>query len=293
MTSPEAETREGEKRPIALVLTEDLWSSTRLADALREFGFQPEIIERPADLGAQGDSVEREIPLTEPLQGPDAEFMRALTERRPALLLMDLTAENLPWQRWLHTIKTSAATRRIPVIAFGPHVERELLDGARKANADAVVSRGELQARLPELVKEHARQVDPKAMLDACQRSLSEDAQLGIELHNQGEYFEAHEELEHAWMAEEGEAGFLYRSLLQVTVAYLHIQRGNFRGASKMLLRVRQWLDPLPARCRGVDVGRLRAHVEELRSAIAAAGPEGLDELDRSLLRPFPMVEEG
>lgn len=292
MNAIQTDSRKSKPRPTALVLTEDLWDSSRLADVLRDLGFQPEIVEEPADLGAQGDSVQREIPLTEPLEGPDAEFMRALTERRPALLLLDLTAQRLPWQRWLHTIKTSAATRRIPVIAFGPHVEKELLESARQANADVVVSRGELQARLPELVREHARQIDPQAMLEACRRALSEEAQQGIELHNQGEYFEAHEELEHAWMAEDDEAGFLYRALLQVTVAYLHVQRGNFRGASKMLLRLRQWLDPLPERCRGVDVEALRTQVEDLRIAVADAGPEGLDQLDRSLLRPFPMVED-
>ena len=293
MNASQTDSADNPPRPTALVLTEDLWSSTRLADVLRELGFLPEIIEKPADLGAQGDSVQREVPLTEPLEGPDAEFMRSLTERRPALLLMDLTAEGIPWRRWLHTIKTSAATRRIPVIAFGPHVAKDVLEDARQANADVVVSRGELQARLPQLVREHAREVDPQAMLEACSRGLSDDAQRGLELHNEGEYFEAHEELEHAWMAEEDEAGFLYRALLQVTVAYLHVQRGNFRGASKMLLRVRQWLDPLPDRCRGVDVKTLRAQVEELRAAVADAGPEGLDQLDRSLLRPFPMVEEG
>ena len=292
MNTRQPDSANSEPRPTALVLTEDIWSSTRLADVLRELGFQPEVVEKPADLGAQGDSIQRDIPLTEPLEGPDAEFMRALTERRPALLLVDLTAEALPWRRWLHTIKTSAATRRIPVIAFGPHVKKDVLEAARQANADVVVSRGELQARLPELVREYAREVDPQAMLEACSRGLSDEAQFGIELHNQGEYFEAHEELEHAWMAEEDEAGFLYRALLQVTVAYLHVQRGNFRGASKMLLRVRQWLDPLPDRCRGVDVETLRTQVEELRAAVADAGPEGLDELDRSLFRPFPMVED-
>lgn len=277
--------------PVALVLSDDLWASTRLQDALRELGFEPEIVERPADLGAQGQAQPRSIALTEPLEGADAEFIRALTERRPALLLLDLTSQDLPWRRWLHTIKTSAATRRVPVIAFGPHVDKELLDEARRARADVVVSRGELQARLPELVEEHARRVDPQAMLEACRQGLSELAQRGVELHNQGEYFEAHEELEHAWMAEESEHGFLYRALLQVTVAYLHIQRGNYRGATKMLLRVRQWLDPLPSECRGVDVATLRSQVEELRRALADAGPEGMAALDRSLLRAFPMVE--
>lgn len=279
-----------QERPLALVLSEDLWASTRLQDALRSLEFEVEVIERTADLGAEGAPEPRPIPLTEPLEGPDAEFVRALSQRRPALVLLDLTSERLPWRRWLHTMNTSAATRRIPIVAFGPHVNKELLDEARK-DADAVVSRGELQARLPELIEEHARKVDPSALAEACRGELSALARHGIDLHNEGEYFEAHEELEHAWMDEEGEYGYLYRALLQVTVAYLHIQRGNYRGATKMLLRVHQWLDPLPSTCKGVDVDRLRESVEGLRKSMAQLGPERLDELDRGLLRPFPMVE--
>ncbi len=290
--SPTGEPASDERleRPFVLVLSEDLWASTHLQDALRTLDFEVEIVERPADLGAEGEAESRPIPLTEPLEGADAEFVRALSQRRPALLILDLTTERLPWRRWLHTMKTSSATRRIPIVAFGPHVDKRLLDEARK-DADAVVSRGELQARLPELVEEHARRVDPAALADACRGDLSAQAQHGIDLHNEGEYFEAHEELEHAWMDEEDEYGYLYRALLQVTVAYLHIQRGNYRGATKMLLRVRQWLDPLPPICKGVDVSRLRESVERLRQSLAEVGPEGLDELDRDLLQPFPMVE--
>lgn len=289
-TNEEPPSEEQLERPLALVLSEHIWASTHIQDALRNLDFEVEIVERPADLDAEGEVEPREIALTEPLEGADADFVRALSQRRPALVILDLTTERLPWRRWLHTMKTSSATRRIPVVAFGPHVEKELLDQARK-DADVVVSRGELQARLPELVEEHARLVDPGALAEACGGELSAKALRGIDLHNEGEYFEAHEELEHAWMDEEGEYGYLYRALLQVTVAYLHIQRGNYRGATKMLLRVHQWLDPLPSTCKGVDVDRLRESVEGLRKSMAQLGPERLDELDRGLLRPFPMVE--
>jgi predicted metal-dependent hydrolase len=73
---------------------------------------------------------------------------------------------------------------------------------------------------------------------------------------------------------------------LQVAVAYYQIQRGNYNGAAKMFLRMRQWIDPLPDRCRGVDVARLRAEAREAHRALVALGPERLHEFDRSLLRP-------
>jgi hypothetical protein len=48
--------------------------------------------------------------------------------------------------------------------------------------------------------------------------------------------------------------GEVYRAVLQVAVAYFQIERGNYNGAAKMFLRLRQWIDPLPDYCRGIDI---------------------------------------
>ena len=63
-------------------------------------------------------------------------------------------------------------------------------------------------------------------------------------------------------------AGRLYRVLLQLAVAYHHLREDNRRGASKMLLRIRPWLDPLPDRCRGVDLATVRRLVSEMQQAL-------------------------
>ena len=63
-------------------------------------------------------------------------------------------------------------------------------------------------------------------------------------------------------------AGRLYRVLLQLAVAYHHLREDNRRGASKMLLRIRPWLDPLPDRCRGVDLATVRRLLSELQQAL-------------------------
>jgi predicted metal-dependent hydrolase len=80
--------------------------------------------------------------------------------------------------------------------------------------------------------------------------------------------------------------------LLQVAVAYLHIERGNYRGAAKLLLRLHQWLDPLPAQCRGVDVDKLKSNLQALQEALDQLGPDNLSALDRGLIRPIPLVGE-
>ena len=79
----------------------------------------------------------------------------------------------------------------------------------------------------------------------------------------------------------------LYRSILQVAVAYYQVERGNYRGALKMLLRVRHWLTPLPDICRGLDVARLREDVEQVQGALTELGPDSVQELDRALFRPI------
>lgn len=62
--------------------------------------------------------------------------------------------------------------------------------------------------------------------------------------------------------------------MLQETVADLHFERGNRRGARKMMLRLRGWLARLPNTCRGADVAGARAQLDELQTALDA---EALD----------------
>lgn len=270
-------------RPILLV-SPDLMIQERVTSVLSPAGFEVLTVGSPQDLEAGGAPERRAVPLTEPLEGSDARFLRTITEIQPGLIVFDLNSRDLPWERWIHILKTSSASRRIPVIAFGPHVEEHILALARERGADLVLPRGRFLNDTVSLVKERSLQIAAHELESACQGQLSELARKGIELHDSGEYFEAHEELEHAWMEAPELEGYLYRSLLQITVAYLHIQRGNLRGARKMLLRVRQWLDALPAACRGIDTRQLKAYAQELREAVES--PAG--EVDPGLLRPFP-----
>jgi uncharacterized protein len=120
----------------------------------------------------------------------------------------------------------------------------------------------------------------------ACQAPLSEMAQQGLRLFNQGEYFEAHEALEAAWLQDQTPGRELYQGILQVGIAYLQIERGNYIGARKMFLRARQWLDPLPDQCRGVQVAQLRQDARNAEAALRALGGEWIAEFDRALLKP-------
>ena len=277
-------------RPLIVALTGDYFLIPRLEDTAQALGFELEVVESTEDFGAEGSPVERKVQLTEPLEGPDAAFVRSIVDRRPALLIFDLTEGSIPWERWIQTLKTSSATRRIPIIAFGPHVETDGLERARAVGANAVVTRGRLQASMGSLIEEHARILDPAKILASCEGGLSKPAAEGLALLNGGDYYEAHELLEQAWMDAPEMEGYLYRTLLQVSVAYLQVERKNYAGAVKMLLRVRQWLEPLPASCRGIDVEKLKSNVDQFSAELHRLGPSGLELFDRALMRSIPLL---
>jgi predicted metal-dependent hydrolase len=127
--------------------------------------------------------------------------------------------------------------------------------------------------------------VTPEEIERACQGELPALVLRGLELFNQGEYFEAHEELELAWRAEREPVRELYRGILQIAVAYYHILRGNYPGAVKMFRRSRTWLRPFPGRCRGIDLAAFRVDSGRVEAELLRLGPEGLDRFDRGLIK--------
>ena len=131
----------------------------------------------------------------------------------------------------------------------------------------------------------------PEEIACACQGSLPPLALRGLELFNEGDYFEAHEYLELAWREERAAARELYRGILQIAVAYYHIQRGNYRGAVKMFQRARNWLSPFPDACRGVDLRGFRADYRRVEDTLKRLGAAGVHSFDRSLFKPIQYTE--
>lgn len=124
-----------------------------------------------------------------------------------------------------------------------------------------------------------------------CEGPLHPKAKEGFRLFNLGQYWKAHEALEAAWLEERGEVRNLYRGILQVGVAYWHVQRGNYRGAVKVLLRSRRWLAPFPAICRGIAVAQLRQDVEDALKELTRLGPGGMKAFDPVMLKPLTWSE--
>jgi hypothetical protein len=126
-----------------------------------------------------------------------------------------------------------------------------------------------------------------------CTGALHPQAREGLRLFNAGEYFEAHEALEDAWNAEDGDAKNLYRGILQTAVVYLHITRGNYNGAVKVYERSKKWLNGLPDICKGVHVGQLRTDADKVIQEVQRLGPEGIGGFDPASFKPVKWEEAG
>lgn len=274
--------------PLLIAFVSNLMFTTRIARVAEHLGYRVEWIETAAELGSDADA--REETPGELLHGRQGRLFERVTRAQPALLLFDLTNAAIPWREWIAALKSSAATRRIPILCFGPHEDVATMTAARAAGADAVLARSRFTADMPGLFAQYARVPDTAALGDACAEPLSDLARTGIERFNAGDYYHAHDALEEAWMQDRGAGRELYRGLLQVGIAYYQIGRGNYRGAVKMLLRARQWLEPLPAVCRGVDVATLRADAERVHAALIAGGPQEVGQVDQTLLRPILLI---
>jgi hypothetical protein len=125
-----------------------------------------------------------------------------------------------------------------------------------------------------------------------CYGTLHARAKDGLRLFNEGEYFEAHEALEDAWNAEEGTTKDLYRGILQVAVAYLHITRGNYDGAVKVFERSRKWLGGIPDVCKGVHVRELMDDSEIAFKELQRLGKDRIAEFDLKSLKPVRWDED-
>ena len=274
------------------VFVSDLFFLSRIESVAEALDLKLDLVESPADLAGSLPGTDPDRP-GEALTGVDGALVRRISETRPGLLMFDLNNNAVPWRRWIALLKSSSATRRIPILAFGSHMDVETMTAAKSAGADEVVARSRFTAELPHLVRKHLRRIDTGAIAAACDEPLSALALKGIRLFNEGEYFESHEVLEDAWNADESAARDLYRAILQIAVAYLQIERGNYRGALKMFLRVRQWIDPLPDVCRGVDVAGLRANARAVEAELLEKGEEGLGDLQAGGFEPVRFTENG
>ena len=95
----------------------------------------------------------------------------------------------------------------------------------------------------------------------------------GIDLFNEGRFFECHEAWEEIWKRSEGAEKLFYQGLIQAAVAILHAQRGNLDGARSLYEKASAKLDPIPPEHMGVAIAELREALSRfIEIAIEANG---------------------
>ena len=95
----------------------------------------------------------------------------------------------------------------------------------------------------------------------------------GIDLFNQGRFFECHEAWEEVWKRADGEVKLFYQGLIQAAVAILHAQRGNLEGAQSLYEKASAKLDSIPTEHMGLAIGELRGALAEfIETALHARG---------------------
>jgi sugar phosphate isomerase/epimerase len=104
----------------------------------------------------------------------------------------------------------------------------------------------------------------------------------GIELFNSGEYYEAHEVIEHEWHAERGDVRRLYQGILQIGVGLHHTRSGNHRGAVLLLTDGIEKTSGFMPEFRGLDTARLVVEAQACLDQVMTLGPEHLGEFDWS-----------
>jgi predicted metal-dependent hydrolase len=277
-------------RPIIVAFVNDFMTENKIENAANHLSYRVEVIGSAEAIAP----IDEEVPgqqAAEPVFGRQATLLDKITNWQPLLLIFDLGNQAVPWRKWIATLRTSPATRRIPILAFGPHVNVEVMTSAREAGADEVVGRSRFMSAMPELITKLARSWDREGITAACQEPLSELGRKGIEAFNKGDYYESHEYLEDAWNEDTGPARDMYKAVLQVAVAYLQIERENYSGAVKMFLRARQWLEPLPNVCRGIDIARLKEDAQQVHQLLLELGPQQIKAIDRTVFRPVQLVD--
>ena len=113
----------------------------------------------------------------------------------------------------------------------------------------------------------------------------------GIELFNAREFYQCHEVLEEIWLAEPGQIRTLYQGILQVGVAFYHLGRGNYRGATSLLETGITYLRAFLPSCMGVDVRQMVDDSIHCYAELQRLGRERLAEFDAGLIPRVELVE--
>jgi len=84
----------------------------------------------------------------------------------------------------------------------------------------------------------------------------------GIEHFNKCDFYEAHEVWEELWADTSGPSRRFFQGLIQVAVCLHHFGNGNIRGAKKLYVGCRGYLEDYRPKYLGLDLDKLLTQLE-------------------------------
>ncbi len=251
--------------PTVVSLETDLTVVTHLEDLIHTAGGRSVIVQTPAA------------------------FVAAMDRYFAVLALVDLASVELgmadEWAGAIARCKASPQTKQTPIYAFGTNVADTTWQAVRQAGVDQLWTQSKMMDELRMVVDTHIN--PPIRYPIGWDDPLSDAARQGLEEFNRGDYFEQHEFLEAAWKAETRPIRDLYQGILQIGLAFLQIERGNWQGAHKMFRRGLPKLWRLPPRCQGIELATFCDDAALLYAELMSLGPNRLPEFDQ---HRFPQI---
>ena len=113
----------------------------------------------------------------------------------------------------------------------------------------------------------------PEPQLSDAERAA---IRTGFAQFNAGRFFECHDTLEEVWSGVRGSSRDFFQGLIQVSVAFYHLTRGNLAGAESLLERALGRFRKYPDRYVGFDLGRHRAEITAWLDRIRTGEVSGL-----------------
>ena len=127
---------------------------------------------------------------------------------------------------------------------------------------------------------------------DPCLGGSPPALAVGVKQFNRCEFYDCHDTLEALWMAEPGPIRSLYQGILQIGVAFYHLEAGRYQPVVTLLERGSERLSPFSPTCMGLDIAGLLASAARCLSEVKRLGAEGLGDFDRALMPKLEMRNE-
>ena len=181
--------------------------------------------------------------------------------------LADLLLEALDDAATVATVRGLAATARAATAGPPPRALTEKLRSALAPDfeADWPAVRAKL-LQYEAVLEGWSGQVGSSALDTVLYKSVL--------LFNHHLFFEVHEVLEPQWMQEQGEIKKFLQGLIQIAVAFYHLERGNLAGTRSLLHEGLIKIAPHAPACLGLELRDFIAGLEECRQIISGLSPE-------------------